>query len=187
MNHDDELWQEFAVNGASTNQGFPKTAFSNHAKICASAHVWIWRQTIGGDVEILLQLRSLNKISRPGYWDISTAGKINAGETVLDTAEREAMEEIDLPIDREKLHYIFSDYHIGTHKEFRHIFLYKINGDEEFNFNDREVTDLKWFSPSQLKSWLLDKNPKEKIVPHGDPYYSQLFAHVERLATRENS
>jgi len=136
-----------------------------------------------------LQLRSPNKTNWPNYWDISAAGHLNVGETTLDAAVRETLEEINLPIDRKKLYYIFSDHWFDKlYEEIRHVFLYQIDEEKEFNFNDGEVADLRWFSIDKLKEWV--KNPEansDKIVPEADWYYPQLFWHLERLVARENS
>jgi 8-oxo-dGTP pyrophosphatase MutT (NUDIX family) len=189
MNHDKELWQEFAPNGASANLGFSKPEFFNRAKICASAHVWLWRRAENAppQVEVLLQLRSPNKTNWPGDGDISSAGHIDVNETVLDAAERETLEEIGLAIERDKLYYIFSDHHFGRlYEELRHVFLYEYNGKDNFTFSDGEVEQLKWVSLDHLKQWDKDAAATEPVVPHGETYWSQLFWHLERLATREN-
>lgn len=55
-----------------------------------TAHVWI----INDKNELLLQKRSANKKSHPNCWDISGAGHIKAGESVIDGAIRELKEEL---------------------------------------------------------------------------------------------
>ena len=44
--------------------------------------------------ELLLQQRSLNKDVQPGKWDTSVAGHIDIGETPVEAALREALEEV---------------------------------------------------------------------------------------------
>ena len=52
--------------------------------------------------EILLQKRSMLKKSNPGKWGIC-GGKINLGETPIDAAVRETLEEVGINIERSKL------------------------------------------------------------------------------------
>jgi O-acetyl-ADP-ribose deacetylase len=59
-----------------------------------AAHVWI--VTPGG--RVLLQKRSLEKENWPGYWDVSAAGHVSAGETAAEAAVRETFEELGLRV-----------------------------------------------------------------------------------------
>ncbi len=56
----------------------------------------------------LIQQRSATKATRPGMWDI-TAGAVDAGETSLDGALREAKEEIGLKLPRDQMIFWFRD------------------------------------------------------------------------------
>jgi isopentenyldiphosphate isomerase len=49
-----------------------------------AVHVWIFVETTQ---QLLLQLRSDDKDSWPGQWDISSAGHISAGDTSLLSAQ----------------------------------------------------------------------------------------------------
>lgn len=57
-----------------------------------AAHIWIFNSK----GEVLIQKRSSTKDSYPDLWDISAAGHISSGETMLDGAMREMVEEIGL-------------------------------------------------------------------------------------------
>lgn len=48
--------------------------------------------------QLLLQRRSPQKKSYPGYWDVSAAGGVRAGETGREAAVRETREELGLDI-----------------------------------------------------------------------------------------
>ena len=48
--------------------------------------------------ELLLQQRSASKKSYPGYWDVSVAGGVRAGETGREAAARETREELGLSL-----------------------------------------------------------------------------------------
>lgn len=64
-----------------------------------AAHVWL----ITPDHRVLLQRRSTEKENWPGYWDVSAAGHLSAGETPAEGAVRETFEELGLRLDPEEL------------------------------------------------------------------------------------
>lgn len=67
-----------------------------------TAHIWI----INDKNELLLQKRSASKKSHPNCWDISGAGHIRAGETVIQGAIRELKEELGVSVKENELEYI---------------------------------------------------------------------------------
>ena len=58
-----------------------------------TAHLWIARKK-GGNIELLLQKRCMEKDSFPGCYDISSAGHIPAGMDYVPSALRELREEL---------------------------------------------------------------------------------------------
>lgn len=187
MQHD-ELWQEFLTNGeAKTDAGYPRSAFENFARVCGGAHVWVWRKP-ADVIEVLLQKRAVDKPTWGGYWDISAAGHINKGETVLAAATREAKEEINLDINPDNLYLCFSRRLLNekySFEELQSIFLYREEGGIDFAFNDGETEDLKWVTLDQLKAAIADETVSEKIVPRGQLYFEPLFQYLEHLASKE--
>ena len=61
-----------------------------------TAHVWVVRPAHAG-YDILLQKRSRNKDSFPGFFDTSSAGHIPAGSEPLPSALRELKEGLEFP------------------------------------------------------------------------------------------
>ena len=57
-----------------------------------TAHVWFYTN----DCEILLSQRAASKSIFPLLWDVSVAGHIDAGESIINGAIRETEEEIGL-------------------------------------------------------------------------------------------
>ena len=53
-------------------------------------HLWL----INHQGELLLQKRADNKDTNPGLWDISVAGHISSGQTVVEALVRETQEEV---------------------------------------------------------------------------------------------
>lgn len=70
----------------------------------ATAHIWVVRKREQGGYDVLLQKRSACKDSYPGYYDISAAGHVAAGEDELQTAVRELGEELGIVTDADCLH-----------------------------------------------------------------------------------
>lgn len=95
-----------------------------------TAHIWFY--TDGG--EILLQQRAATKVICPLLWDVSVAGHVDAGETIIQAAVRETKEEIGLTIFENDLYKIdvFECFQNYANKiidnEFHHTFISKFNG-----------------------------------------------------------
>ena len=64
-----------------------------------TVHIWFYTDT----PSLLLQKRGLSKQTYPGFWDVSVAGHVSAGETILEGALREVKEEIGLDIKQKDL------------------------------------------------------------------------------------
>ena len=177
-----EPWQGDAEKGAPLEGvSASRNEFKqNPALIMGAAHVWIWRKQ-GTNIEVLLQRRSRSKSTWPGYLDISAAGHIDAGESPVDSVLREAQEEIDIDIEAEKLYYVFSLRTPLSGREFDVVYLYQLDRDIQFNFNDGEVDELLWKSLDEFE--VMTKNPEEyNLVPQGEAYFLLLIAALRRLS-----
>lgn len=176
MNHSDELWQEFTVDGQPiVGAGHPKGDFDDKRLICGTVHIWLWRVS-SGVKEVLLQKRSMTKTIAPGKWDISSAGHINLGETTVDAALREVKEELGFRIDPKRLYFIMAE-HTKFHS-IRNVFLYQVEPDTKFTFFDGEVDSVKWVSIPEFRQILHDD---EGIVGRSPAYYESLFDNLELL------
>lgn len=95
-----------------------------------TAHVWI----INNKNELLLQKRSTSKKTHPNCWDISGAGHIKAGESVVDGAIREQKEELGVEVGEKDLQYI-ATIKSTKNMEFQYVYLLNCNKEiEEYIF-----------------------------------------------------
>lgn len=69
-----------------------------------TTHVWLTRE-VNGKKQILLQKRSMDKDSFPGFYDTSSAGHIPAGDDPLPSALRELKEELGVKATEDQLKY----------------------------------------------------------------------------------
>ncbi len=139
-----------------------------------TAHVWI----INDKNELLLQKRSANKKSYPNCWDISGAGHIKAGETIIDGAIRELKEELGIEIEEKNLKYITTIKSTKNPKnmEFQYVYLLKCNKKiEEYIFEDGEVSEVKYIFYKDLEKMVEEK--VEDLLIHEEEYKS-LFKYI---------
>lgn len=120
-----------------------------------SVHIFIFNSK----GELYLQKRSPRKDQYPDHWDSSAAGHTDPGESPLDTAQRELMEELGLEVKlTDVLQYPACP---ETGWEFATLFMGRT--DDPIHLNLDEATTGEFFNPSQLARLLAD--PGEKIAP----------------------
>lgn len=137
-----------------------------------SVHVWI----VQPDGRVLVQRRASVKENHPDLWDVSAAGHISAGESMVDAAIREVEEELGLLIDAAELRHVAtlreqSVLNGGTYieNELHEIFIVRRTVDvRALRLQKEEVDD------ARLVTW--DEFAMLDRVPHDEEY-----ALVERI------
>ena len=128
-----------------------------------TAHVWI----INDKNELLLQKRSASKKTHPNCWDISGAGHIKAGESVVDGAIRELKEELGVEVEEKDLQYIATIKSTKNPKnmEFQYVYLLNCNKEiEEYIFEDNEVSEVKYIFYKDLEKMVEEKIKSEYLL-----------------------
>lgn len=151
-------------------------------------HEGLWHRIINICIynskgEILLQLRSKDKLIYPDMWDISVAGHISAGEEPLTAALRETGEETGLNAKKEDLHFYKTrpeEYQKGdvNMKEFLYIFLLKYDGDiQSLKIQKEEVQEIKFIPIAKIEEEL--KSGSLKFALHG-AYWTDVINEVKK-------
>lgn len=102
--------------------------------------------------QILLQKRGQNKDTDPGLYTISASGHVGKGETYLQAAKRELMEELGVTVTsplRRKIKFLMR---LESETEMDCLFLTKHEG--PFFPNKEEVDEAKFVTPAQIKQML---------------------------------
>ena len=146
-----------------------------------TVHTWIVREkcaenSSGNDIcgkrfDVLLQKRSKTKDSNPGCYDISSAGHIDAGDGIVESALRELKEELGIDASTEDLHFAgrrHGKYEAVFHgkpfrdNEWSNLFVYeKPINIEEFILQETEVESVMWMDFEDLK-----KAVRGNTIPH---------------------
>lgn len=140
-----------------------------------SAHVWI----INSRRELLIQKRSPNKDSHPNEWDISSAGHIPAGCSIIDSTTRELEEELGIKLQEKGFEYLFTvksqkALNEGTfiNNEFHNVYLVEFDLDiDKFRIQKEELSEIKWIDFKEL----------EKIINSGDKNFVSHPEEYEKL------
>jgi isopentenyldiphosphate isomerase len=112
--------------------------------------------------ELLIQKRSLKMKIWPGRWDVSVGGHVDEGEDYLLAAKREAKEEMGIRnIELEEVKKYFTDgMREGGKIVKRFNMLYKASCESEIDFDEEEVSEIKWMSLSEIEQKIREK-PEE--------------------------
>lgn len=164
-----------------TPEGKPtgKTALKSEAHkkgwYHATVHIWLFTTS----KKILLQKRALTKKVFPGLWDISVAGHIAAGESVLNAAKREVFEEIGLELSEEDLIKIGTRVHQVSHSngiidnEHHHVFIAELKKPlSELKIQKEEVAAIQLFDLAILKQ---TKNLENVLLSRFHEYYAMVY------------
>jgi isopentenyl-diphosphate Delta-isomerase len=134
-----------------------------------TVHVWI----LNGNGELLLQKRALTKDVYPGYWDISCAGHIDAGESPETAALRELSEELGVQKTEIDLAFLFTVRQLYDSVnpcicDREHTCVFLIQCDlplDAYRGGNDEVTDVQFVKPGDLTNGSI-----QKLADHPDEY-----------------
>ena len=126
-----------------------------------TAHVWIVRRR-EGRCQVLLQKRSMEKESFPGFYDTSSAGHIPAGEEPMPSALRELREELGIEASPEDLSYAGTFriryeqvFHGRLFKdnEVTRVYVYEREVDiRDLTLQKSEVDEVRWFDLDEVSA-----------------------------------
>jgi isopentenyldiphosphate isomerase len=144
-----------------------------------AVHIWF----LSSDQRLLLQKRSYLCTSYPGFWDISCAGHVSAGETVMQAAKKELQEELGLSVCPSELELLFdismtSIQNKGTYieKEIQSVFLFRAKGFLEGISLSEEVLAIQWVPVSYFKEHYRCMISTGILVDHAEEYERLLLA-----------
>ncbi|PQJ78059.1 NUDIX hydrolase [Polaribacter porphyrae] len=171
----DELIDILTPEGKPTGKTALKSEAHKNGWFHATVHIWLFTS----DKKILLQKRALTKKVFPGLWDISVAGHIGAGESIVSSAKREIFEEIGLELEEEDLIKVGTRIHEVSHKngiqdnEYHHVFIAELKVSiDKLIIQKEEVADIKLFDLSILKS---TKNLENVLLSRFHEYYCMVY------------
>ncbi len=170
-----ELIDIYDENWHPTGEVLEKNEAEKQHKWHCTAHIWI----VNPKGELLLQRRSPYKKTLPNMWDISAAGHVRTGETVIEGGIREMYEELGVKITADQLILInknksYTNQHLQTE------FLVKLDIPiKDFVFNDKEVVEVKYIPYQELAEMTEDDMRAKNIIPHKG--FKQLFEYLKSL------
>ena len=118
--------------------------------------------------KVLIQRRAATKDKSAGKWDVSFGGHCTESldnDILLANVIKEGKEELGLSIHSDdiiKLGEVRYSSQENKNKELLGIFLIKVANNQDFVFEDGEVSEVKWIAPDELYSQILN-NPKEYL------------------------
>lgn len=174
-----DIWDE---NGCPTGNSASKDYLHQKGLFHPTVHIWFYKRTPA----ILLQKRGPNKQTFPNLWDVSVAGHVAAGETVLEAALREIKEEIGLEVRSNALELLRVQKNINKFPngindcEFQHVYLCELPVDVTvLKLQSEELEAVRLFSFEEINQCQLGKHKDFKIVPADMEYYSFIIQCVK--------
>lgn len=147
-------------------------------------HVWI----INSKGEILIQKRSMEKLTWPGLWDLSVAGHVVAGENAISTAITECQEEVGIKIEEKQLEFLFNikyneELHDGQFRRREFIKVFLVNLDLEIDklkLQEEEVDEVRLIHYKDLEKEV--KINADKFIPRENEHAALFKLLDERYA-----
>ncbi|KAF8103087.1 hypothetical protein N665_0188s0045 [Sinapis alba] len=177
----EEHFDVLTKTGEKTGVSKPRSEIHRDGDYHRAVHVWIF---VESTQELLLQLRSDDKDSWPGQWDISSAGHISAGDPSLISAQREMEEELGIKLPKDAFEKIFvflqecvTNNGTFINNEFNDVYLVTVLHPiplEAFTLQKEEVSAVKYIPYEEYINLLAKEDPA--YVPYdvnGD--YGKLF------------
>ncbi|MDC0636347.1 NUDIX domain-containing protein [Flavobacteriaceae bacterium] len=180
----DEWIDVLDIEGNKTGKTCQKSVVHKKGLCHATVHIWFY--TSKG--KILLQQRAASKAIYPLLWDVSVAGHVNSGESLLTAAIREVKEEIGITVGENDLKKIglmksFQSYKSGIiDNEFHTIFISELKEDiENLILQKEEVEALKTVSILRFEELLENSEHNSHFINSNKEYYISLLKEIKYL------
>jgi len=168
-----EYFDVLDENGQPTGRTKSRQAVHRDGDWHRAVNIWV----VNDRQEVLLQKRSNNKDSWPGYWDISAGGHIVAGEDSLTAAVQELYEELGLVVRPGELDYLGS-WKSSTrpapnfiNNSFNDLYLLKTEKRiEDLVLQAEEVSEAKFVPIAELQELIKNPQDRMRLVSHSWAY-----------------
>ncbi len=157
-----EYWDIYREDGTTTGKTMRRGDPIPEGGRILLVHIVICNQ----DNRFLVQKRSMNKRHFPGMWDFS-GGHVQAGETSIQGAAREAAEEVGLRFDPEQL--VLAAHSVSDRDLFDVYYVKAPFRLEDCQPQEEEVDELALLSYDETVALL-----------HKDPWYSAVLEDIAR-------
>lgn len=149
----DEIFPVVNERGEVIGKTTRREAHSNPAIIHPAIGIFVFSPR----GEVLLQKRSATKDLGPNCWTLSVGGHIGYGTTPIETAIREASEEIGIAIEPEQLT-LLGELVSKTAEETEYWYVYRCDLTREVELvpNPQEVAELRFVSLDELRRMISD-------------------------------
>lgn len=178
---EDEYIDIVTKDGEFTGRKVLKSEIHTKGYYHNTAHVWLYTKS----GYILLAQRSASKSICPLLWDVSVAGHVDAGESIIHAALREIQEEIGLKLNASDLQKIgvfvcFQSYPNGIQdNEFHHTYLAELKVPlSKLKPQQDEVESLKLVSLNTFKDLLASIGTNNHFVASNKSYYEFVLKHI---------
>ncbi|GLB50075.1 NUDIX hydrolase [Neptunitalea lumnitzerae] len=166
------------AHGEKTGTTCTRDQAHRYGYLHATVHIWFYTR----NHEILFQKRSTKKETFPGLWDISVAGHVSAGETIIEAAIKEIHEEIGVSVKATDLYNIGIEEKLVKHSnefidaEFNHVFICELTVPfSQLSRQKEEVDELKLTSIKEFESILNNNSYLTSFVPRQKSYYQNIL------------
>ena len=140
---------------------------------------------LSNDGCVLLQKRSKNKKQYPNCWALC-AGHVVGKQTTLQAAVMEANEELGLNLCEKDLMLLVSKTRNDRedNKCFATCYYKFLDKDTQFNKQDEEVEELKWFSFSDFVKMV---SSEENCIFKNNEYYQKIIKNLNNLLFKDKN
>ena len=180
----DDLFELLNEDGTPTGITKKRDLVHRDGDLHGASHIFVTRLH-QGRIQVLLQKRSQDKDSFPGWLDTSSAGHLDPGETFDEGAQRELSEELGLTgMTPQFLFVQHQDYQAIFHgeafhdREIDHVYMIDLDQPEEaFQIEACELQSVHWLDARDVLSTL--DSPDNSTICIRPQEFHRLVPHLE--------
>lgn len=180
---EEEYLEILTEDGEFTGKSCLKSEIHQKGIFHPTVHIWLYTKK----QEVLLQQRAKSKLICPNLWDVSAAGHIAFGETLIEGGLRELKEEIGVQLKPKDLLKIginkcMQSYNNGIiDNEYHHVYIAEFNGDiDKLELQEEEVQAVKLVTIPEFKTLLNGSQRNSHFIESNKDYYEFVIAAIQK-------